>query len=132
MQHAISQDFIEAVRRYRECNGNNHTPLTREAVNHARDCSLALYQEVAELVDSFQWKPWRPGIAVDVPNFRREVVDILHFIIHIADMLGIDLLAVEQQHTVNWVLAHNLERLQNGYNISGETNEGSVIQGHDR
>lgn len=46
--------------------------------------ALALFMEVAELTDSFQWKPWRDHAGADIPNLEREIVDCLFFLHHIA------------------------------------------------
>lgn len=48
-----------------------------------REYSLALFMEVAELVDSLNWKPWR-GQPMDRENLKREMVDVLYFVHHIA------------------------------------------------
>ena len=45
--------------------------------------SLGLFMEVAELVDSMNWKPWR-GQVTDRENLKREMVDVLFFVHHIA------------------------------------------------
>lgn len=45
--------------------------------------SLALFMEVAELVDSMNWKPWR-GQPLDRENLKREMIDVLFFVHHIA------------------------------------------------
>ena len=48
-----------------------------------REYSLALFMEVAELVDSLNWKPWR-GQPMDRENLKREMIDVLFFVHHIA------------------------------------------------
>lgn len=45
--------------------------------------SLGLFMEVAELVDSMNWKPWR-GQPMDRENLKREMIDVLFFVHHIA------------------------------------------------
>ena len=47
------------------------------------DYHLALFQEVSELVDSASWKPWK-GTIPDRENAKREIVDCLFFLHHIA------------------------------------------------
>lgn len=46
--------------------------------------ALALFMEVAELVESFNWKPWK-DMEVDRENLKREIVDVMFFLSHIAD-----------------------------------------------
>lgn len=132
----IRQDFVDAVREYRKLSGRDYEPGTPEAKEYARQCSLALFMEVAELVDSFQWKPWRSGVDVDVPNLQREIVDILHFIIHLVDSLGEDMLDETLDLRAQWVLDNNKARLVNGYSMLGDTHggthEGTNVQRHDR
>jgi dimeric dUTPase (all-alpha-NTP-PPase superfamily) len=53
-------------------------------LNYAR----ALQQEVAELVDSVPWKWWAKYQKFDLQNARVEVVDLLHFLMAIAQTLG--------------------------------------------
>jgi dimeric dUTPase (all-alpha-NTP-PPase superfamily) len=48
----------------------------------------ALQQEIAELVDSLPWKWWAHYQAFDLQNAKVEVVDIMHFVIAIAQALG--------------------------------------------
>lgn len=48
----------------------------------------ALQQESAELVDSIPWKWWAKYQKMDVQNARVEVVDMLHFLISLAQVLG--------------------------------------------
>ncbi|MDR1433346.1 MAG: dUTPase [Puniceicoccales bacterium] len=50
--------------------------------------SRALQQETAELVDSVPWKWWAKYQKFDEQNARVEVVDMFHFLISIAQVLG--------------------------------------------
>lgn len=50
--------------------------------------SRALAQENAELVDSVPWKWWAKYQKFDVQNARVEVVDMLHFLVSLAQVLG--------------------------------------------
>lgn len=56
-----------------------------------RDYCLALMMEVSELTDSLPWKPWRSpeNRKLNVENLKREIVDCLYFLHHIADAYGI-------------------------------------------
>ncbi|MDR0755576.1 MAG: dUTP diphosphatase [Puniceicoccales bacterium] len=53
-------------------------------LNYAR----ALQQEVSELVDCVPWKWWAHYQKMDVQNARVELVDIVHFVICLAQVLG--------------------------------------------
>lgn len=48
---------------------------------------LATQQELAELVDSTQWAWWKPQ-NFDLQNAKVEVIDILHFVLSMAQILG--------------------------------------------
>jgi len=78
----------------------------------ARDLCLGLFMEVSELTDSFQWKPWRKHIKIDRENVKREVVDCIFFLHHIADCFGID--ATDLQATYVQVMANNRKRYIEG------------------
>ncbi len=59
---------------------------TRWILNYAR----AMEQEIAELVDSVPWKWWANYQALDEQNARVEVVDLFHFLISLAQVLGME------------------------------------------
>ncbi len=48
----------------------------------------AMSQEIAELTDSMPWKWWAKYQKFDPQNARVEVIDLLHFLISIAQVLG--------------------------------------------
>ena len=50
--------------------------------------SRALSQELAELIDSVPWKWWANYQTFDLQNARVEVVDMVHFLVSIAQVLG--------------------------------------------
>lgn len=58
-----------------------------EKVKWLLNYSRALQQETAELIDSLPWKWWAKYQDFDVQNARVEVVDILHFLICLAQTL---------------------------------------------
>lgn len=57
---------------------------TKWVLNYTR----AMQQELAELVDSVPWKWWAKYQKFDAQNARVEVVDLFHFLISIAQALG--------------------------------------------
>jgi dimeric dUTPase (all-alpha-NTP-PPase superfamily) len=48
----------------------------------------AMGQEMAELIDSVPWKWWAKYQKFDAQNARVEVVDLFHFLISLAQVLG--------------------------------------------
>ena len=57
---------------------------TKWILNYCR----AMGQELAELTDSVPWKWWAKYQKFDEQNARVEVVDLLHFLISMAQVLG--------------------------------------------
>lgn len=53
-------------------------------LNYAR----ALQQETSELIDSVPWKWWAKYQKFDEQNARVEVIDMIHFLVSIAQVLG--------------------------------------------
>ncbi|HUK83041.1 MAG TPA: dUTPase [Verrucomicrobiae bacterium] len=78
----------------------------------------AITQEVAELTDSVPWKWWAKYQKFDKQNARVEVIDLLHFLISIAQVLEMtpdDFYdAYAKKHKVNW------ERQERGYRTKDE------------
>jgi dimeric dUTPase (all-alpha-NTP-PPase superfamily) len=58
---------------------------TKWILNYTR----AMSQELAELTDSVPWKWWAKYQNFDAQNARVEVVDLFHFLISLAQVLGL-------------------------------------------
>jgi dimeric dUTPase (all-alpha-NTP-PPase superfamily) len=75
----------------------------------------AMSQEVAELTDSVPWKWWAKYQKFDKQNARVEVVDLLHFLISLAQTLEMTpedfYQAYTKKHSVN------LARQKSGYTV---------------
>lgn len=78
----------------------------------------AMTQEIAELTDSVPWKWWARYQKFDAQNARVEVVDLLHFLISSAQVLGMsadDVFALyNKKHEVN------RNRQSDGYAVKDE------------
>lgn len=78
----------------------------------------AMSQEIAELTDSVPWKWWAKYQKLDEQNARVEVVDLLHFLISLAQVLGMsadDLFnAYVKKNRVNF------DRQDTGYTVKNE------------
>ena len=65
----------------------------------------AMTQEVAELTDSVPWKWWAKYQTFDKQNARVEVVDLLHFLVSLAQVLEMSaddiFAAYTKKHQVN-------------------------------
>ena len=76
-------------------------------------------QELAELTDSVPWKWWAKYQKFDLQNARVEVVDLFHFLISLAQVLGMDADEVYKiYHKKNEV---NLQRQDSGYTEKDES-----------
>ena len=64
--------------------GMSDEEKTKWLLNYSR----AMTQEIAELVDSVPWKWWAKYQKFDGQNARVEVVDLFHFLISMAQTLG--------------------------------------------
>ena len=62
----------------------NDEDRTKWILNYVR----AMQQELAELTDSVPWKWWAKYQEFDKQNARVEVVDLFHFLISLAQVLG--------------------------------------------
>ena len=50
----------------------------------------AMQQELAELTDSVPWKWWAKYQEFDKQNAKVEIVDLFHFLISLAQVMGMD------------------------------------------
>jgi dimeric dUTPase (all-alpha-NTP-PPase superfamily) len=73
----------------------------------------AMQQEMAELVDSVPWKWWAKYQKFDEQNARVEVVDLFHFLISLAQTLGMSAEDVFQAYVKKNQV--NLQRQDSGY-----------------
>lgn len=80
--------------------------------------SRAMSQELSELVDSVPWKWWAKYQKFDEQNARVEVVDLFHFLISAAQVLGMDADDVYQAYLKK--NAVNFKRQESGYTVKDE------------
>ncbi|MBI3871271.1 MAG: dUTP diphosphatase [Verrucomicrobia bacterium] len=73
----------------------------------------AMSQELAELTDSVPWKWWAKYQKFDQQNARVEVVDLFHFLISLAQVLGMSADDVYQAYLKKNQV--NLQRQDSGY-----------------
>ena len=90
-------------------------PRQRELQNlWLRNYALAMTQEIAELVDSTNWKWWRTKVDLfDAQNLQVELIDILHFWVSACQVMGLsadDVLRMYLQKN-----AINADRQKAGY-----------------
>ncbi len=73
----------------------------------------AMSQEIAELTDSVPWKWWAKYQTFDRQNARVEVIDLFHFLISLAQVLGLSAEDVFRLYTQKNQL--NFQRQETGY-----------------
>jgi dimeric dUTPase (all-alpha-NTP-PPase superfamily) len=73
----------------------------------------AMQQELAELIDSVPWKWWAKYQEFDDQNAKVEVVDLFHFLISIAQVLGMTADDVHAAYVKKNVVNH--QRQDTGY-----------------
>jgi dimeric dUTPase (all-alpha-NTP-PPase superfamily) len=78
----------------------------------------AVTQEIAELNDSVPWKWWAKYQKFDAQNARVEVVDLFHFVISLAQVLGMGADDVFEAYVKK--NAVNFRRQASGYRVKDE------------
>ncbi|MDA1274662.1 MAG: dUTPase [Verrucomicrobia bacterium] len=89
------------------------TMTETEQVQWLLNYCRAMTQEIAELTDSVPWKWWAKYQKFDIQNARVEVVDLFHFLISAAQVLGMSADDVFQAYVKK--NAVNFQRQESGY-----------------
>lgn len=87
----------------------------------------AMSQEIAELTDSIPWKWWAKYQKFDLHNARVEVVDLFHFLISAAEILGMTADDVFNYYRDKNKV--NLERQDSGYTTKDESDNARIGEG---
>jgi len=100
--------------------GMDEEAKTKWVLNYSR----AMQQELAELIDSVPWKWWAKYQEFDEQNARVEVVDLFHFLISLAQVLGMSAEDIRDAYVKKNKVNH--ERQDSGYQIKDETDSRHV------
>ncbi|MDD2710002.1 MAG: dUTPase [Verrucomicrobiae bacterium] len=84
----------------------------------------AMTQELAELTDSVPWKWWAKYQKVDKQNARVEVVDLFHFLISAAQVLGMTADDVYEAYVKKNKINH--QRQDHGYHAKDENDSRGI------
>ena len=87
---------------------------TKWVLNYSR----AMQQELAELIDSVPWKWWAKYQKFDQQNARVEVVDLFHFLISLAQVLGMSAGDIRDAYVKKNKINH--DRQDSGYSVKDE------------
>ena len=87
---------------------------TKWVLNYTR----AMQQEIAELVDSVPWKWWAKYQEFDEQNAKVEIVDLFHFLISLAQVMGMTPDDVYNAYVKKNQVNHN--RQESGYKDKDE------------
>lgn len=94
--------------------GVNTAQMTdEERIKWVLNYCRAITQETAELTDSVPWKWWAKYQEFDKQNARVEVIDLLHFLISIAQVLEMTPDDIYEAYTKKHKV--NLDRQASGY-----------------
>lgn len=101
-------------------------PRSRELQNQwIRNYSLAMSQEIAELIDSTNWKWWRTKVDLfDEQNLKVELVDILHFWVSACQVMGLDAEDVHRMYMQK--NAVNRKRQDEGYLVKDDADNRGI------
>ena len=95
--------------------GMSEDEKTKWVLNYCR----AMSQEIAELTDSVPWKWWAKYQKFDEHNARVEVVDLFHFLISLAQVLGMSADDVFNLYVKKNEV--NFKRQESGYHVKDES-----------
>ena len=73
----------------------------------------AMQQELAELTDSVPWKWWANYQAFDAQNAKVEIVDLFHFLISLAQVMGMNATEIHDAYQKKNKVNH--DRQNSGY-----------------
>ena len=90
-----------------------------EQVKWTLNYCRAMTQEIAELTDSVPWKWWAKYQTFDKQNARVEIVDLFHFLISLAQVMGLSAEDVHRLYVEKNQVNH--ERQDSGYAVKDES-----------
>ena len=89
-----------------------------ERANWILNYVRAMQQELAELTDSVPWKWWAKYQEFDKQNAKVEIVDLFHFLISLAQVMGMSADDVHEAYLKKNKVNHN--RQDSGYSSKDE------------
>ncbi|MEI6520882.1 MAG: dUTPase [bacterium] len=112
-------ELFEMQQKLNQRIGVDTTDMTEEdRVKWVLNYCRAMNQEIAELTDSVPWKWWAKYQKFDEQNCRVEVIDLFHFLISMAQTLGMTADDVYQAYVKKNEVNH--KRQEDGYTVKDE------------
>jgi dimeric dUTPase (all-alpha-NTP-PPase superfamily) len=112
-------ELFEMQQKLNQRIGVDTTDMTEEErVKWVLNYCRAMNQEIAELTDSVPWKWWAKYQKFDEQNCRVEVIDLFHFLISMAQSLGMTADDVYQAYVKKNEVNH--KRQEDGYAVKDE------------
>ena len=114
----LSMDKLEEIFRMQNALNtrigvNLPPPTDEEKAKWILNYTRAMQQETAELIDSVPWKWWAKYQKFDEQNAKVEVVDLFHFLVSLAQTLGMTADDVYQAYLKKNQVNH--QRQESGY-----------------
>lgn len=97
-----------------DCPNLNEEEQIHWVLNYCR----AMNQELAELTDSVPWKWWAKYQSFDRQNAKVEIIDLFHFLISLAQVMGMSADDVFDLYTQKHKVNH--QRQDSGYAVKDE------------
>tara|TARA_B100001093_G_scaffold381128_2_gene366625 strand:- start:284 stop:655 length:372 start_codon:yes stop_codon:yes gene_type:complete len=97
-----------------EMGGMSDEQKTEWILNYIR----AMQQELAELTDSVPWKWWAKYQEFDKQNAKVEIIDLFHFLISMAQVMGMTAEDVHEAYLKKNKVNH--DRQKSGYSTKDE------------
>ena len=88
-------------------------PSDEEKAKWILNYTRAMQQETAELIDSVPWKWWAKYQKFDEQNAKVEVVDLFHFLVSLAQTLGMSAEDIYEAYVKKNKVNH--DRQESGY-----------------
>ena len=120
---ASSMDKLEQIFSMQEELNERIGVMTPEMDEQAKiewvlNYSRAMQQELAELIDSVPWKWWANYQEFDKQNAKVEIVDLFHFLISLAQVMGMSATDVHEAYLKKNQVNH--DRQESGYSNKDE------------
>ena len=90
-----------------------------EKTNWVLNYTRSMQQEIAELIDSVPWKWWAKYQEFDEQNAKVEIIDLFHFLISLAQVMGMTPDDVYNAYVKKNQVNHN--RQESGYKDKDES-----------